>query len=83
MNDIKHYKQLGAAITLQAVKDYIYGFSKNKKLTLEKQRKSILEDLRSPWMEFITDGFSLVVAKQLEKHLEDIAERLRQHHEIV
>ena len=75
MEDIANYKQLAAAITLQAVKEYVYA-------TRAKQ-KAILKDLRSAWMDFITDGFSLIVAEQLEKRPDEIRENLRLHHEIV
>lgn len=75
MEGIENYKQLAAAITLQAVKEYVYGTAS--------RRKTILSDLRSMWMDFITDGFSLIVAEQLEKRPDEICENLRLHHEIV
>ena len=64
-------KQLAAAVTLQAVKDYFKGSTAKKQL--------ILKDLRSKWMLTLTDGTSANVAEQLEKHPEEIRERLRRH----
>lgn len=68
-------RNLAAAITLQAVKDY---FDEN---VTDAKRKVILKDLRSAHMDFITNGMSIIVAEQLEKHPEEIAERLRRHSE--
>lgn len=65
---------LAAAITLQAVKDYFQSTANGK--------KAILKDLRSPWMLMLTDGQSIVVAEQLEKHPEEIRERLRKSGEV-
>jgi hypothetical protein len=67
MSDVA-IRNLAAAITLQAVKDFVSG-------TL-KQQKTILKDLRSSRMNFITNGMSTVVAEQLELHPDEIAERL-------
>ena len=61
-------KNLVAAITLQAVKDYFQSSTKGK--------QSVLRDLRSPWMRMLTDDMSVVVAEQLIKHPEEIRERL-------
>ena len=69
-------KDLTSAITLQAVRDY---FSKG---ATPKKRRKILRELRSTWMDFITDGMSVIVAEQLELHPDEIAERLRLNHEI-
>ena len=64
-------RQLAAAITLQAVKDYFNGSAKKKQL--------ILKDLRSDWMQSLTGGTSKNVAEQLELHPKEIRERLRRH----
>lgn len=69
-------KDLTSAITLQAVRDY---FAKG---VTSEERQKILYELRSTWMRFITNGNSVIVAEQLELHPEEIAERLRLHHEI-
>jgi hypothetical protein len=63
------FRQLACAITYQAVKDYcgatVHG------------RRAILKDLRSSWMDFITNGTSLTVADELEKHPTEIEARMR------
>ena len=63
------YRQLACAITHQAVRDYIDA--------TERGKKAILRDLRSKYMDFITDGTSLVVADALEKHPKEIEARIR------
>ena len=67
-------RNLACAIIMQAVRDFLDG--------TDKQRKAILKDLRSSYMDLLSNGTSVVVAEQLEKHPEEIAERMRQHHEI-
>lgn len=67
----QNIKDLAASITLQAVKDY---FDKPK------QQKAILKDLRSPWMDMLTNGMSVLVAEQIEKHPDEIAQRIRYMH---
>lgn len=62
-------KNLVAAITLQAVRDYFQSTDGGKKV--------ILKELRSPWMQMLTDGQSEVVAEQLEKHPKEIEARIR------
>lgn len=69
-------RELSCAITMQAVRDYFA-----PKVTAKK-RRIILRELRSEWMNFITNGTSVAVADQLEKNPEAIAERMRRHHEI-
>lgn len=71
--DSENIKNLASEVMLQAVKDYI-----NWRDTPERCNV-VLKDLRSNWMNHFTNGMSLVVAEQLEKHPEEIAERIRQH----
>jgi hypothetical protein len=71
----QNIRNLACAITLQAVRDYFDTTSSKKKAT-------ILKDLRSSWMNAITNGTSVIVAEQLELHPEEIAARLRQNHEM-
>ena len=66
-----HARELACAITMQAVRDY---FATG--VTAKKQC-AILKELRSEWMNFITDGMSLTVADQLEKNPDAIRERVR------
>lgn len=64
-------KQLAAATVLRAVKDY-FGKKSN-----EKRRAQILKDLRSPWMDFFTNGSAAIVADKLEKNPDEIKKRLK------
>ena len=63
-----NYDSLACAIILQAIKDYFNNPSK---------QKQILKDLRSPHMDFITQGKSLLAAEQLERHPKEIQARLK------
>lgn len=78
-------RSLACAIILQAVKDYFtktkYKTERKTKEMLTKKRKAILKDLRSPYMDMLSDGTSIAVADQLELYPEKIAARLRQNHE--
>lgn len=64
-------RELTCAITMQAVRDY---FARG--VTADKQRL-ILRELRSEWMDYITNGTSVFVAEQLEKNPKEIKARLR------
>lgn len=63
------YKQLGFAIVLQAVKDY-FAFP-------EASKRVIIKDLKSDYLNFITNGTAKVVAEKLLKEPKAIKERLR------
>jgi hypothetical protein len=67
-------RQLVMSIIYRATSEYCGSNS-------ESHRKAILKDLRSRYMNEISDGMSVIVAEQLELHPEEIAERLRRHHE--
>ena len=64
-------RSLASAITLQAVRDY---FAKPH------EQDTILRDLRSSYMDMLTNGQSIVVAEQLVKNPAKIKARLRKHH---
>lgn len=64
---------IGCKVILQAVRDYFRGSTAKKQL--------ILKDLRSVWMEWLTNGKSLWYADQLEYHPEAIRENLRKYEE--
>lgn len=68
------YRSLGAAICLQAVKDYVNGTTA--------QRKHILNELRNQEIVDRTFGMSIGTADQLEYHLPEIAERLRRNNTV-
>jgi hypothetical protein len=61
-------RNLVCAIIMRAVRDYLQSASKKKAL--------ILKDLRSPYMDMLSNGTSVAVADQLEKHPEEIRARL-------
>ena len=61
-------KALATAVIWQAVKDFFR--------VSEKKQAVILKDLRSDWMDMFTDGVSVVIAEQLEKHPDEIKARL-------
>lgn len=67
----KNYRQLAFAILMQAVRDYCRTTSETTKIV-------ILQDLRTDYMDNITDGMSIVAAEKLELYPKDIAARLRQ-----
>ena len=67
MNDFA-IRQLAAAVTLEAVRDFCNGSMKKK--------ARVLKDLRSRWMQDFTNGNSLIVAEQLELHPDEIRARV-------
>lgn len=69
--EMAQINDLAAAVLLQAARDYCNG-SKRDKI-------SILKDLNSPWMDFLTQGRAKIVARELELHADEIKERLRRH----
>lgn len=78
-------RQLACAIILQAVKDYFikteYKTVKKTEEMFDKKRKEIIKDLRSAYMDMLSNGQSVIVAEQLEKHPEEIAARLHKYDE--
>lgn len=65
----ENYRQLGAAIGLQAVKDYA--------VETPAMQKKIIKDLRSEYMELITQGASVFLAEKLETDPDEIIDRVR------
>lgn len=65
----QNIRNLASAVLLQAAKDYCAGD--------DSQRKVIVKELHSEWMQELTQGISIVVAEQLEKNWEEIAPRLK------
>ncbi len=64
-----NYKNLLAAIMLQAAKDYVNG--------TEDQQKQIIRDLCSDYMTALSDNQSAVIAEHLERNPQEIKTRLR------
>jgi hypothetical protein len=70
MSETYNYRNLGAAIVLQAVKDYFDPKERfGKKATIRKH-------LKAPGLVALSDGLSLVAAEELKKNPKAIAERL-------
>lgn len=63
-------RNLAAAVVLRAVKDYF---------ERPTRQKEILKDLRSDWMDTLTNGTSVNVAEQLEKRPAEIVKRMQAH----
>ena len=78
-------RQLACTIILQAVRDYFikkeYKTIKKTEEMFDKKRKEIIKDLRSAYMDMLSNGQSVLVAEQLEKHPEEIAVRLHKYEE--
>ena len=63
-------RELANETLLQAAKDYCATED-------EAQKKKIIRDLNSPWMDLFTDGVSKVVAQALQTNEQAICERLK------
>ena len=74
MNIIDNYQQLGYAIAIQAAKDYqsIDGVE-----TSPAKRRDIIKDLRSPYMELITNGLSIMLADALRRDYKVVVARIK------
>jgi hypothetical protein len=75
----QNYHDLACAITLQAVREYFYKGKNESPENIKASQKAILKDLRSPYMEFITNGLSVIVAEKLEKNPKEIGKRLKSY----
>lgn len=67
MNDA--YKQLGYAVAIQALKDFFY--------TTEENKKVIIKDLKSKWMDWLTGGLSVQLAEKLETEPKEVKKRFK------
>jgi hypothetical protein len=67
------YKQLGAAIVLQAVKDYFKAD--------DDMKRCIIKELKSEYLYQFAGRTSFVVAEALEKNPKEIAARLKMYDE--
>ena len=69
----KNYRNLGCAVIREALKEYFevdkYG------------KKSIIEDLKGDWMDWFTDGLSIVAAQHLESNPRAIQKVLKKFKE--
>lgn len=69
MPDIQCYKNLACAIAIQAAKDYADAQN-------PQQRGHILRQLRSDYMNFITDGKAAMLADALKRDYKKVVETL-------
>ena len=67
MNTNENYQQLGYAVAVQAIRDFFNGSKKNK--------DAVIKDLKSPWMDLLTNGLSLHLAKELETNPKQVLRR--------
>lgn len=68
--DIQCYKNLGCAIAMQAAKDYASVDASPQ------SRAAIIRQLRSPYMEFITGGISIMLADALRRDYKSVVKRI-------
>lgn len=66
-----NYRQLGASITYQAIRDFITAEYEPKKQAV------IIKQLRSPWMDLISNGLSPILADKLETNPKEICDRVK------
>lgn len=71
---MKVYTNLGYAIAVQAVRDFI-------KEESDEEKQEIIKDLRSEWMEWLTDGMSIQLADKLESDAEGAKCRFKEMEE--
>ena len=70
--DINHnYRQLGATITYQAIRDFIEAKSEPKKQTV------IIKQLKSPYMDLISNGLAPILAEKLESNPNEVCDRVK------
>ena len=65
----ENYQQLGFAILKQAIKDYF--------TEPPKEKRKILKDLKGDWMDWLTNGLSVIAAKELKANPGSIRRKLR------
>ena len=75
MEIINAYRSLGKAIVYEAIKEFAE--EKNN----PKMQHKILKDLRSPYMDFVSEGMSVIVAEKLETNPDEICDRVRRFEE--
>lgn len=64
----QNIRELACATLLVAIKDFFKGVE---------TRHKILKDLRSEWMDYLTDGLSIKLAHELETNPEQIRTRYK------
>ena len=69
MDTIKNYQQLGYAVALQALRDYFNSTPVGKNV--------IIKQLKSPWMNFITNNLAWRLAEELVKNPAEVKRRFK------
>ena len=77
------YKELGMRITYEAIKEFNEirkeinrEFNDERKKVIAKKQKAIIKQLRSPYMSFISNGLSRLLADKLETNPEEVCTRV-------
>lgn len=81
MVDNQNHRNLGCSVAFQAAKDYADTYDPNKCRGFDEYmrkilRRDILRDLRSEWMNFITDGKSSMLADALKRDYKAVVKRI-------
>lgn len=66
------YKELGMKITYEAIKE----FNEERKKNNRRRQAVIIKQLRSPYMTFISNGLSQILADKLETSPEEVCSRV-------
>lgn len=75
MNTTENYRQLGKAITYEAIKEFA-----EEKNNPKKQDK-IIKELKTPYMSLISEGLSVIAAEKLEANPTEICDRVKKMEE--
>jgi hypothetical protein len=73
----KGYKQLGMAITYEAIEEFIEDNGHPRK------QAAIIKQLKTPYMDFISNGLSVILAEKLETNPTEVCERVKKLKEAV
>lgn len=66
------YRELGAVITYQAIRDFIACRKEPAK------RAAIIKQLKSPYMDLISNGLAPILAEKLETNPREVCNRVKQ-----
>ena len=68
----ERYRELGATITYQAIRDFI----ENRKEPAK--RAAIIKQLKTPYMDLISNGLAPILAQKLETNPREVCNRVKQ-----
>lgn len=75
MNTTDNYRQLGKAITYEAIKEFAE--EKNN----PKKQHTIIKQLKTPYMSLVSEGLSVILAEKLETNPTEICDRVKKMEE--